>query len=145
MTPADGPDAPGTVDSAGVVGVVVVDDQLPFRQAARAVIDRLAGFDVVAEVDSGEAAVVAVAALHPGLVLMDINMGGIDGIEATRQIVGAHPATMVVLMSTYALGDLPPAARTSGAVAYVNKDELSGRALRALWHAGGDPSFARRR
>jgi hypothetical protein len=47
-----------------------------------------------------------------------------------------------VLLSTYDLSDLPPSARTSGAVAYVNKDDFGGRALRRLWEAGGDPSFA---
>lgn len=132
-----------TDGEAPPVRVLVVDDQPTFRDAARAVVDRLAGFEVIAEVDSGEAAIAAVAALRPALVLMDINMGGIDGIEAARSIATTDPATMVVLMSTYALGDLPPSARTSGAAAYLNKDELSGRALRALWAAGGDPDFRR--
>jgi DNA-binding NarL/FixJ family response regulator len=68
------------------VTVLVVDDQPPFRDAARAVLDRLSGFDLIGEADSGEAAIEQVAALHPDLVLMDINMGGIDGIEATVAI-----------------------------------------------------------
>ncbi len=123
------------------VTVLIVDDQRPFRDAARAVVDRLAGFVVIADADSGEAAVDLADRLHPQLVLMDINMGGIDGIEATTQIVAAHPTTKVVLMSTYELGDLPPTARTSGAVAYLNKDDLGGRALRRLWEHGGDPAF----
>ena len=125
------------------VTVLVVDDQPPFRDAARAVLERLSGFDLIGEAESGEAAIEQVAALHPDLVLMDINMGGIDGIEATVAITAAHPLTKVVLLSTYDLADLPPAARTSGAVAYVNKDDFGGRALRRLWEAGGDPSFAR--
>ena len=123
------------------VSVVVVDDQAPFRDAARAVVDRVAGFDIVAEAASGEEAIDTVAALQPDLVLMDINMGGIDGIEATSRIMARHPDTMVVLLSTYALDDLPPAARTSGAAAYVNKDEFGGRILRRLWADGGDPNF----
>ena len=106
-------------------------------------LERLSGFDLIGEAESGEAAIEQVAALHPDLVLMDINMGGIDGIEATVAITAAHPLTKVVLLSTYDLADLPPAARTSGAVAYVNKDDFGGRALRRLWEAGGDPSFAR--
>jgi two-component system, NarL family, invasion response regulator UvrY len=125
------------------VTVLVVDDQPPFRDAARAVLDRLSGFDLIGEADSGEAAIEQVAALHPDLVLMDINMGGIDGIEATVAITAANPLTKVVLLSTYDLSDLPPSARTSGAVAYVNKDDFGGRALRRLWEAGGDPSFVR--
>ena len=140
----------GTGDDAGpVVTVLVVDDQPPFRDAARAVVDRLAGFDVIAEADSGEAAIELVEALHPQLVLMDINMGGmdgvdgIDGIEATARITARFAETMVVLLSTYELGDLPPSARTSGAVAYVNKDDFGGRILRRLWESAGDPEFRR--
>jgi DNA-binding NarL/FixJ family response regulator len=123
------------------VTVVIVDDQPPFRAAARAVVERVPGFRLVAEVDSGEAAVGVVDELEPTLVLMDINMGEMDGIEATRIITATHPGTRVILVSTYSLEDLPPAARSSGAVAYVNKDELSPRVLRRLWESGGDPGF----
>lgn len=120
------------------VTVMIVDDQPPFRAAARAVVSRVAGFDLVAEVASGEEAVVAAAELSPALVLMDINMGDLDGIEATRLIVGAQPAVKVILVSTYALTDLPATARTSGAIAYVNKDELSPRVIRQLWASRSD-------
>ncbi|MEO6122232.1 MAG: response regulator transcription factor [Ilumatobacteraceae bacterium] len=123
------------------VTVLVVDDQPPFRDAARSVVDRLKGFEVVAEADSGEAAIELVAALQPQLVLMDINMGGIDGIEAATAITARFPKTMVVLLSTYDLRDLPPTARTSGASAYVNKDDFGGRLLRQLWDNAGDPGF----
>jgi DNA-binding NarL/FixJ family response regulator len=120
---------------------MIVDDQPPFRAAARAVVDRVAGFELIAEVASGEEAVATSDQLAPQLVLMDINMGELDGIEATRLITQANPSTKVILVSTYALDDLPPAARTSGAMAYVNKDELSPRVVRRLWEAGGDPAW----
>ena len=123
------------------VSVMIVDDQPPFRAAARAVVDRVAGFELIAEVASGEEAVATSDQLAPQLVLMDINMGELDGIAATRLIIQANPATKVILVSTYALDDLPPAARTSGAMAYVNKDELSPRVVRRLWEAGGDPAW----
>jgi DNA-binding NarL/FixJ family response regulator len=123
------------------VSVMIVDDQSPFREAARAVLTRVKEFELIAEVDSGEAAVAASAELAPDLVLMDINMGELDGIEATRLITGARPATKVILVSTYTIEDLPPSARTSGAVGYVNKDELSPRVVRRLWEAGGDPAW----
>lgn len=123
------------------VSVMIVDDQSPFREAARAVLARVEGFELVAEVDSGEAAVAASAELAPDLVLMDINMGELDGIEATRLITDVRPATKVILVSTYTVDEVPPAARTSGAVAYLNKDELSPRVVRRLWEAGGDPSW----
>jgi len=60
---------------------------------------------------------------------------------ATERITDRYPDTMVVLLSTYELGDLPPSARTSGAVAYINKDDFGGRMLRRLWESSGDPSF----
>jgi DNA-binding NarL/FixJ family response regulator len=123
------------------VNVLVVDDQPPFRAAARAVIDRVPGFSLVGESDSGESAVMLAEQLHPDLVLMDINMGAMDGLEATRLITGARPATMVILVSTYAESDLPPGARSSGAAAYVNKDELSPKLVRRLWEARGDPAW----
>lgn len=130
--------------NAANVHVMVVDDQLPFRVAARAVIDRLAGFDIVGEAESGLEAIALAEKLKPDLVLMDINMEGIDGIETTRRIVSAHPGMRVVLLSTYLLADLPPDARSSGAIAYVNKDEFGIRILRRLWDDGGDPGFANR-
>jgi DNA-binding NarL/FixJ family response regulator len=123
------------------VRVMIVDDQQPFRAAARAVVARVPGFDLIAELDSGEAAVAACAVESPDLVLMDINMGELDGIEATRRIVADDEAVRVVLVSTYALDDLPPAARDSGAIAYVNKDELSPRVIRRIWEQGGDPGW----
>jgi two-component system, NarL family, invasion response regulator UvrY len=126
---------------AATVDVLIVGDQAPFRDAARAVVSRVRGFDVVAEAESGEEAIDLASLLHPDLVLMDINMGVIDGIEASRRIVTKHPDTLVVLLSTYQLSDLPAAARTCGARAYLNKDDLGVRAIRHLWEAGGDPDF----
>ncbi len=127
-----------------VVRVLVVDDQAPFRAAARAVIARVQGFELVAEATSGEQAVELVDQLLPAVVLMDINMGVMDGIEATRVITTARPATFVILVSTYTESDLPSAARSCGAAAYVNKDELSPRVLRRIWEAGGDPAWRAR-
>ena len=89
------------------VRVLVVDDQAPFRMAARMVLKRADGFELVGEAATGEESVDRVAELVPDLVLMDINMPGINGIEATRQIVAAKPETVVFLCSTYQLGDLP--------------------------------------
>jgi two-component system invasion response regulator UvrY len=109
-------------DSA--VAVLIVDDQAPFRRAAGAVVAVTPGFEVVAEAESGEAAVEAVERLTPDLVLMDINMPGISGIEATRRIAASHPRTIVVLLSTYNADDLPADAASCGAAAYVNKEEF---------------------
>jgi DNA-binding NarL/FixJ family response regulator len=127
--------------AADVVQVLVVDDQAPFRAAARAVVARVAGFELAGEATSGEEAVELVERIRPGVVLMDINMGAMNGLEATKIITAAHPETLVILVSTYTEADMPPEARSCGAAAYVNKDELSPRVVRRLWEAGGDPAW----
>jgi DNA-binding NarL/FixJ family response regulator len=121
------------------VQVLVVDDQAPFRFAARNVVKRTPGFEIIGEAATGEEGVDMAAELQPDLVLMDINMPGINGIEATRQIVEAQPGTIVFLCSTYQLSDLPPDAPTSGARAYVNKEAMGPEVLRRLWDERADP------
>ena len=115
------------------VAVLIVDDQAPFRNAARAVITMTPGFDVVGEAESGEDAVRMAADLAPGLVLMDINLPGINGIEATRQITAARPETVVMLLSTYREEDLPPGADDCGAACYVNKEQFGPDVVEDLW------------
>ncbi len=115
------------------VTVLIVDDQAPFRRAAAAVVRVASGFEMVGEAESGEEAVELVSALAPALVLMDINMSGINGIEATRRILSDHPEVAVVLLSTYQADDLPADASTSGALAYVNKEEFGPDVLKRLW------------
>src|SRR5262252_8786534 len=113
--------------------VVVVDDQAPFRQAAKAVLRRLGCFEFAGEASSGLEAIELVDALRPELVLMDINMPEMNGIEATRRIVSAHPEVVVFLCSTYDVEDLPPGAADSGASAYVKKERFGADTLRQLW------------
>jgi DNA-binding NarL/FixJ family response regulator len=115
------------------VRVMVVDDQAPFRMAARLVIGRTPDFELAGEATSGEESVTLAADLRPDLVLMDINMGEMSGIEATRLIVEAQPGVVVFLCSTYAVADLPPGALDSGAAAYVHKEELAPAMLSDLW------------
>ena len=119
------------------VSVLVVDDQAPFRRAASTVVALTKGFEMVGEAQSGEEAETMVDALSPRLVLMDINMDGIDGIEATRRIKAAHPEVVVVLLSTYSEDDLPSGAHTCGAAAYLNKESFGPNALRDLAVASG--------
>jgi DNA-binding NarL/FixJ family response regulator len=113
--------------------VLVVDDQAPFRLAARAVLRRLDGFEFAGEAKSGSEAVELVAALRPALVLMDIHMPEMNGIEATRRIVAQDPGIAVILCSTHDPKDLPADAASSGAIAYVSKEHLSAVTIRDLW------------
>jgi two-component system, NarL family, invasion response regulator UvrY len=82
------------------------------------------GFEVIGEAESGEEAVALADDLAPGVVLMDINLPGINGIEATRRITAAHPDVVTLLLSTYREEDLPVGAGDCGAVAYVHKEEF---------------------
>jgi DNA-binding NarL/FixJ family response regulator len=127
---------------AGPHAVVVVDDQAPFRLAAKAVLRRLACFELAGEASSGAEAIGLVDRLHPALVLMDINMPEMNGIEATRRIVSTHPDIVVILCSTYDVADLPPGAAESGARAYLNKERLGTETLRQLWENRDSGSFA---
>jgi DNA-binding NarL/FixJ family response regulator len=118
--------------SAESVTVLVVDDQEPFRAAARFVVRATAGMQVVGEVETGEEAVAVAESLCPHLVLMDINLPGISGLEATRRIVDSRPETAVLLMSTYSAEDLPAQARSCGARGYVHKSNLTPDVLLAI-------------
>jgi two-component system invasion response regulator UvrY len=115
------------------VSVLIVDDQLPFRAVARTVIGMTAGFEVAAEAESGEDAVSIADQRVPDLVLMDINLPGINGIEATRRIRASHPDIAVILLSTYSEADLPADARDCGAIAYVHKEDFGPALVRELW------------
>ena len=114
------------------MGVLVVDDQRPFLRAVRRVLNRADGFTVIGEATSGEEAVEVAAGLTPGLVVMDVMLPGINGIEATRRIVAAVPDAIVVLVSTRRAAELPEGWSTCGAAAFVPKEEFEVEILAGL-------------
>jgi DNA-binding NarL/FixJ family response regulator len=124
--------------------VLIVDDQEPFRLAARAVVEATDGFEVAGEAETGEESVEAARQLGPDLVLMDLNLPGIDGLEATRRILADSAGKVVVLMvSTYEAEEYEPQATEAGAAAYIPKSEFDPDRLEAAWSAarkGGAPS-----
>lgn len=115
------------------VAVLIVDDEVLYRHAAASVVRATPGFQVVGEAGSGGEAVRLAAVLEPALVLMDINMTGIDGIEACRRITSRQPRIAVVLLSTYVWHDLPSEAHSSGMTAYINKGDFGPQVLADLW------------
>ena len=120
------------------IPVLIVDDQSAFRSAARTVVMIASGFTVTAEAESGEQAIELIESdggFDRGVVLMDINLGGITGIEATRRVTEGRPDLAVVLMSTYTAEDLPADAVDCGAVTYVHKEDLGPDVLAAAWAA----------
>jgi two-component system, NarL family, invasion response regulator UvrY len=115
------------------VRVLIVDDQPFFLSAARDVVGALPGFRAVAEASSGLEAVAVVDELHPELVLVDVRMPGMDGIETTRRIKAGHPDTVVVLISIEDIAGVPSTAGTCGAAALVRKQDFRPSLLRRLW------------
>lgn len=121
------------INATDTVSVLIVDDQAPFRSVARTVVGLTAGFDATAEAETGEEAVRLADELRPDLVLMDINLPGLSGPEATQRIVEAAGDTVVVLLSTYRADDLPDDVADCGAVAYVHKEDIAPAVLLDLW------------
>jgi DNA-binding NarL/FixJ family response regulator len=122
------------------VRVLIVDDQAPFREAARAVVEATDGFDVVGESETGEASVLASQQLDPDLVLMDVNLPGINGLEATRQILKNSNGTVVVLLlSTYEEEEYAPRAAECGASSYIAKSKFEPDRLTAAWEGAKKP------
>jgi two-component system invasion response regulator UvrY len=117
------------------VGVLIVDDQATFRKALRDLVAATPGLTLAGEAESGEAAIDAVEALAPRMVIMDKRMPGIGGVEATRRIVARHPDTVVLLVSV----EIPELElmQGCGAAAFLRKQQLSPSELSAVWQAHG--------
>jgi DNA-binding NarL/FixJ family response regulator len=115
------------------VRVLVVDDQEVFRRVMSAVVEQTEGFVVVGCAGSGEESISAAGVLRPDLVLMDVNLRGIDGMEATRRLRAETTASTVVLLSTYDEDDWGGQTQECGAVAYVAKSAFGPERLRAVW------------
>ncbi len=116
------------------VGVMLVDDHPHFRRAMRDMLAAMPEFDLGGECESGEASLGQVAKQSPQLVLMDVRMPGIGGLEAARKIRAQHPETVVVLISAED-GDLciPESARSEAPLEFVRKQDLRPRSLTDLW------------
>ena len=117
------------------VRVWVVDDQASFRRATAATLAAMDDFVLAGECETGESAIEVIPGGGAGIVLMDIHMPGMGGIEATRRIRAAHPDLLVLLMSTYDVEDLPAGAADCGAAAYLHKEQLCPDLLTRLWRA----------
>ena len=121
------------------VRVLLAEDHLLVRAGIRALLDGFGDVTVVGEVTSGIEVLPAVAALTPDVVLMDISMQGMNGLEATRRLLDDHPDTRVIMVSMHASEDYVARALRAGARGYLTKASAAQELERAL-HAvmGGD-------
>lgn len=115
-----------------MIRVLLVDDHPVFRHGLRSLLAVEPGVDVVAECADGDAAVTLVAELGPDVVVMDLHMPGLDGVEATRRISATHPATGVLVLTMFEDDDSVFAAMRAGARGYLVKGADSPDVLRAI-------------
>jgi DNA-binding NarL/FixJ family response regulator len=107
------------------------------------VVDATEGFEVVGEAESGEDSVEMARELSPDLVLMDVNLPGINGLDATRQIMAdGADSVVVLLLSTYEEDEYAPRAAECGAAAYIPKAVFGPDRLESAWAASSDASGA---
>src|SRR4051812_40625914 len=115
------------------VGVLLVDDQVVFRQAAHEVIDATDHFELIGEAVSGPNALVAFDELNPDLVLLDVRMPDMDGVETAARLHALYPESVVVLITVEEAPNLPAGLASCGAVELVRKQDFGPALLRRLW------------
>jgi DNA-binding NarL/FixJ family response regulator len=131
------------------ISVVLVDDQPLLRRGFRMVLEEEEGVVVAGEAADGAAALDLVARCHPDVVVMDIRMPGMDGIQATRAIIATEPLTRILILTTFDLDEYAFGALRLGASGFILKDVLPSEFVRAVRSvADGDaviaPSVTRR-
>jgi DNA-binding NarL/FixJ family response regulator len=125
------------------ISVILVDDQPLLRTGFRMVLEEEAGIVVVGEASDGAAALDLVGRRHPDVVVMDVRMPGMDGIEATRAIIATEPRSRVLILTTFDLDEYAFGALRLGASGFILKDVLPSEFVRAVRSvAAGDAVIA---
>lgn len=112
--------------------VLLVDDHAMVRQGLRSVLDSYEDLDVIGEAGDGEAAISLAATLQPDVVVMDINMPRVDGIEATRRIVSTHPDIVIIGLSVQNERHIEEAMLNAGAAVFVTKERAAVQLYEAI-------------
>jgi DNA-binding NarL/FixJ family response regulator len=126
-----------------MIRVLLVDDQSLLRMGFRLILEAEPDMEVVGEAGDGASGVSMAAALHPDVVLMDVRMPGMDGIQATASIIAAGPASKVLILTTFDLDQYVFAGLKAGASGFMLKDAPPAELLAAIRTvAGGDAVLA---
>ncbi|MCL3861320.1 response regulator transcription factor [Actinotalea sp. K2] len=141
----DPPSASTATGPAAPIRVLLVDDQALLRMGFALVLGAEADLEVVGEAGDGRTALEQVAALRPDVVLMDVRMPGMNGIEATARVVAEHPTTRVLILTTFDLDEYAFAALRAGASGFLLKDARPAELVTAIRTvASGDAVVAPR-
>ncbi len=124
-----------------MIRLLLVDDQSLFREGLRTLLSLHEDLEVVGEAGNGQEALVAADALRPDVVLMDLRMPVLDGVAATRRLLAAHPATRVIVVTTFDDDELVFDGLRAGAVGYLLKDVSSDKLVEAIRAAARGESF----
>jgi len=117
------------------ITILIVDDHEVVRKGIRGYLDTLPGYEVVGEADSGEQAVDLVKQLIPDVILMDLVLPGMDGVEATRIVKNISPRTQIVVLTSYHDDSLIFPALKAGAISYILKDMKMNKLAEAITKA----------
>lgn len=117
---------------ASPIGVLIVDDQSLIRMGLRMLLDAEADITVVGEAFDGESAVREADTLRPDVILMDVRMPGLDGIEATRRIVARQPDSRIIVITTFDLDEYAFGGLRAGASGFLLKDAPPAELLSAI-------------
>ncbi len=124
-----------------MIRLLLVDDQALFREGLRTLLSLHEDLQVVGEAGNGLEALAAADALHPDVVLMDLRMPVLDGVAATRRLLAAHPASRVIVVTTFDDDELVFDGLRAGAVGYLLKDVSSDKLVEAIRAAARGESF----
>ena len=125
------------ITEPGVISVVVVDDHALHRDGTRQILEAHPDLQVVGEAASGEVALALVNQLQPDVVLMDIRLPGMNGIEVTRQLTQAHPDVRVLMVSAYDEDEYVRGALEAGAMGYLSKTAPGKQLVQAVRAVAG--------
>ena len=114
------------------ISILLVDDQALLRVGFRMVLEAEDDFTVVGEASDGAQAIALAARLNPDVVLMDVRMPGVDGIEATRQIMAAQPETRIIILTTFDLDEYAFGGLRAGASGFLLKNAEPGELIAAI-------------